>query len=143
MSESFIYSVGLHNVGSYQVSGMPFASGGITAPENTGNAYKIVFPYVTQWVSFGSTTNQSYRVGFSNNGVKDGYYFVVHEDNKQVQAVLPLKISEAYILSENGTPVSGCYVVAGLTNIPTQRINNSSVSPSGSNWSGSYSTGVG
>ena len=143
MSESFPYSVGLNNVGSYQVSGMPFASASITAPANTSPPIKITFPYVTSWVSFGTTANTHYRVGFSANGVKNGNYFIVHEDNHPTQVIFPLKLSEVYILSNNASTVAGCFIVAGLTNIPTARINNSAVSPSGSNWSGSYSPGVG
>lgn len=143
MSESFPYSVGLNNVGSYQVSGMPFASASITAPASGSTPVKITFPYVTSWVSFGTTSNSHYRVGFSANGVKNGNYFIVHEENHPVQNIFPLKLTEVYLLSNNGSDASDCYIVAGLTNIPTARINNSAVSPSGSNWSGSYSQGVG
>ena len=35
MSDNFIYSVGIHNVGSYQVSGQPFLSSSITVPANS------------------------------------------------------------------------------------------------------------
>ena len=49
---SNIYTVGLNNVGSYQVSGaFHYATGSITAPASGSTPLKIEFPYVTQWVS--------------------------------------------------------------------------------------------
>ena len=62
MSEDFIYSAGLGNVGSYQVSGIPFVTGAI----NATSATKVSFPYVTRWievVNYSATTDV--RVGFS------------------------------------------------------------------------------
>ena len=50
---TYNYKAGLHNVGSYQVSGIPFVSGGITnAPSKTatGVPHEITFPQVTRWI---------------------------------------------------------------------------------------------
>ena len=53
MSEfpNYRYDTGLGNVGSYQVAGKPFVSGGINALENQSDrAVKISFPSVTRWI---------------------------------------------------------------------------------------------
>ena len=68
---TFQYSVGLGNVGSYQVSGVPYVTGNVqargTAP---GTAVQVAFPSVTSWVvvsNVGGTAEL--KVGFSQNGV--------------------------------------------------------------------------
>jgi hypothetical protein len=151
MSESFPYSVGLNNVGSYQVSGMPFASGSIIAPASGSTPIKVSFPYVTSWVQIITHTASSstdLRIGFSENGVKNGNFFKLHVANSAnhisgYSPVFEWKVTELYFMSDENVSNINFDVVAGLTNIPTARINNSAVSPSGSNWSGSYSPGVG
>ena len=45
---SNIYTAGLNNVGSYQVSGIPYLSGGIDA---TGGVASLNFPNVTRWIT--------------------------------------------------------------------------------------------
>ena len=138
MSESFIYSVGLNNVGSYQVSGMPFAISGSTG----GTTVKVSFPYVTSWVQIINVDdNKKLDVGFSTNGVNNANHFTVQ--GKTNTPVYDWKLTELYLRGDTLTDNIAYHVVAGLTNIPTARINNSAVSPSGSNWSGSYSPGVG
>jgi len=139
-SHHFKYSAGLSNAGSYQVSGMPFATGSLTAPANTSGPLKIEFPYVTRWFTITSTANQHIRFGFSANGIKNENYYIVHQDAHPMQnGPYEMKITELYIMSDNGAPHAGIYVLAGLTNIPVERVNNISVS--GSNWSGSSGVG--
>ena len=139
MSESFIYSVGLNNVGSFQVSGMPFAITGSTG----GAVVKISFPYVTKWVQIHNheNSNKEMIVGFSQNGVNNANNF--HVDHGTSSPVYEWKLTELYIRGLTLADDVPYNVIAGLTNIPVERINNSSVSPSGSNRSGSYSPGVG
>jgi hypothetical protein len=138
MSESFIYSAGLHNVGSYQVSGMPFAITGST----NGNTAKISFPFVTKWVQvINYDGTHELFVGFSRNGVNDGAHFT--QDKKTTSPVYEWKITELHLRGATLSDNVSFQVVAGLTSIPAARINNSAVSPSGSNWSGSYTPGVG
>lgn len=133
MSESFIYSVGLNNVGSYEVSGIPFVSGGI----NATTATKITFPYVTRWVAFANRQGTgTCKVGFSQNGVEGSgtrYFRLGNTTGPTADSVrFELKVTEVWISGSNSVDI-----MAGLTNIPVDRINNSSISPSGSNWSGS------
>ena len=63
---------GLGSVGSYQMSGIPYASSSITVPVNSSTPLKIQFPYVTKFVTVvnEATTGQpAIRVGFSVLGV--------------------------------------------------------------------------
>jgi hypothetical protein len=134
MSQSFIYSVGLNNVGSFQVSGMPFAISGSTG----GTTVKISFPYVTKWIMVQNWDGtKEMNIGFSSNGVNNAHHFVV--EKKSTTPVLELKLTELYLRGATLADSVPFHIVAGLTNIPAERINNSAVSPSGSNWSGSYS----
>lgn len=121
---SNIYTAGLNNVGSYQVSGIPFATSSFSSP--------IEFPYVTRWVNIINENTSDIEVGFSSNGVSGNEKFVVKTGTQT--GPLELKLSELYFSTT--TDVS---VVAGLTNLPVSRINNISVD--GTNWSGSAGVG--
>jgi hypothetical protein len=138
MSLSNIYTAGLNNVGSYQVSGIPFASGSI----NCSHPTKVEFPFVTRWVAISNNGTGSCNVGFSEIGVESTdqgtNYFVL---GKQSAANIPtaterleLKLSELWLSGSDSISV-----VAGLTNVPVARVNN--IGPSGNNWSGSVGVG--
>ena len=120
---------------------MPFATGSLTIPASGSTPLRIQFPYVTQWVSVTNVNSKHVRLGFSENGVKNGgqNYVLIHEDNHPAEHTYYLKLTELYLLSDTGQSVSNFSVIAGLTNIPVERINN--ISPSGSNWSGSVGVG--
>jgi hypothetical protein len=147
---SNVYSVGLNNVGSYQVSGMPFASGSLIAPVSSSSPLEISFPYVTQWVQIiphsNSGTKIDLKVGFSENGVSGSgdNYFRIHARNTDTYPpVYNLKVSKMFFQSDDGSSTISFDVVAGLTNIPVARINNLSGSGDivGNNWSGSVGVG--
>lgn len=125
---SFSYTVGLNNVGSYQVSGRPFA---ITPSSTT-----IQFPYVTSWVKIINSGSADRTVAFSSNGLSGTEKFVVPGESSTEP--LQLKITELYL--DATTDIS---IVAGLTSIPVQRVNNLSGSGTivGNNWSGSVGVG--
>jgi len=144
---SFIYSAGLNNVGSYQVSGAPFATGSIDVDNST--PVKVEFPFVTRWVQIVAHTGSAddLRIGFSENGVQGTNYFRMHVNNNSNQVVayddpLPLKVTELWFLADS-SGTANFDVVAGLTNLPAQRVNNLSGSDSivGNNWSGSVGVG--
>ena len=135
---NFKYTVGLNNAGSYQVSGIPFAKAAIDCREAT----KVEFPYVTRWVIVKNNsfvTAEDLKVGFTLNGVSGSNFFTLHdttnnvEDRASIMEPLEVKVTEIWLWGSRNVEV-----IAGLTNIPTARINNTSVSPSGSSWSGSY-----
>jgi hypothetical protein len=125
---NFIYTAGLNNVGSYQVSGAPYAIDPSSTP--------VVFPYVTSWVKIINNGSVDRKVGFSVNGVGGTNYFLVPATSSTEP--LPLKLSELHLDS-----VADITIVAGLTNLSTQRVNNLSGSDDivGNNWSGSVGVG--
>tara|TARA_B100000963_G_scaffold24234_3_gene18108 strand:+ start:14118 stop:14549 length:432 start_codon:yes stop_codon:yes gene_type:complete len=141
---NFKYTAGLNNVGSYQVSGAPFVSSSIECHDGTGPV-KITFPYVTRWIIVQNNSVEEIedlKVGFSSLGITaHNNFFTVYNrqaainaDRSSIIPRLELKLTEIYL-----TGSSNAEVIAGLTNIPVERINN--ISPSGSNWSGSSGVG--
>ncbi len=137
MSNSNIYTAGLGNAGSYMVSGIPFASSSIDC---RGQVLKVEFPYVTRWVivrNHSFVDGETLKVGFSENGVSGSNYFSLFdstnnvEDRASIMDPMELKITEIYLSGSRNAEV-----IAGLTNIAVSRVNN--ISPSGTNWSGSY-----
>jgi hypothetical protein len=133
MSENFNYKAGLHNVGSYQVSGIPYVTSTI-GPVVTNTASHITFPSVTQTVSIHLLTkNEQLRVGFSANGIKSGSYYLLDSNAQGIPFVeLRVKCTDLYLLSNNGSVVSAS-VAASLTGIHRSQIYN--------NWSGSQGIG--
>ena len=133
---SNIYGAGLNNVGSYQVSGIPYATGSLDA----SSGMEIVFPYVTQWITFinHDSGGDHLYVGFSENGVMNtSNYFRVgpQSGNEGSQNItIRTKVSRVFISGS-----ANCDVVAGLTNLPIQRVDN--IATSGTNWSGSAGVG--
>jgi hypothetical protein len=129
---------GLGSVGSYQVSGKPFLSGGINVNTATeaGTALEVNFPSVTRWIiitNHDTTSTRDIEVAFSENGFDTNNYFTVSRDtgdytNTMTQR-LELKVSKIY-LTGSSTNVD---VIAGLTGISTGSI--------ADNWSGSSGVG--
>ena len=135
---NFQYKAGLHNVGSYQVSGKPFATGSITCRDDDLPMVVVKFPSVTSWIVVTNSEAQNapagsvLRVGFSENGCEG------NDDNSFLEVSggvitprLDLKVSELWLSGS-----TNCSVMAGLTFIGTDAINNSGISPNGTNWSG-------
>ena len=135
---TFKYTAGLNNVGSYQVSGMPFASGSLSA--RTGDAVEIQFPYVTSWVQIiNHSANYELTCSFSEAGLAGNNHFKIHAShntNKEggYHPTLNLKITSLFFTGSDDFDV-----IAGLTGLPVERVTNAS--PSGSNWSGSVGVG--
>ena len=132
MAVSWKMDVGINHAPAYQVSGRPFASGGVDATTAT----KVSFPYVTRWVYIVNRTGEDVRVGFSELGVKGTNYFIVsrkNSDTRHSSARLEVKVSDLW-LSGSGL-VDVC---AGLTSIPRDRTSMGDGLPS---WSGSVGVG--
>jgi hypothetical protein len=130
---TYNYKPGLGNAASFQVSGIPYVTGGIDATSATG----LSFPLTTRWIVISNVDgNNTLKVGFSQNGVNGTNYFEV--DQEQISPKLEIKATELWLSGSNN-----CSVVAGLTYITSDNINNVSISPSGSNWSGSLNALVG
>jgi hypothetical protein len=112
---------GLNNVGNYQVSGIPFVTGALTAPTSSGTPLVITFPSVTKRVIVhNSDTSVDCRVGFSENGVKNSNYFIAESDksnNTSHQFDMNVKCTNIYILSQGAALTSKIFVAAELTGI--------------------------
>jgi hypothetical protein len=122
MSE-FQYKAGLHNVGSYQISGIPYVTASLTAPANTNTPLEIVFPSVTQkiFVHNNQANDKPIRIGFSSNGVKGKNYYLIeaHQANGKSNDRIELRVKtdRIYILSDDSTSVTDIFVAAELTGI--------------------------
>ena len=141
MAGSWNTEPGLNHVGAFQVSGRPYLSGGINvaidalAVANMDGS--IVFPYVTRWFKvINYDTQNELRVGLNISGVTGSNNYITVPINSATGSadtgVLELKVAGLYLSGS-----TNCAVVAGLTSIPTKRVETST----GPNWSGS--TGVG
>lgn len=125
-------SPGLGNVGSYQVSGKPFLSGGIDVNAATvaGTPLEISFPSVTRWITVTNhDTSNDVKVAFSSTGFDTNNYFTVNKDGNDygdtMTARLELKITKLYLTGA----CTNCDVIVGLTGISSGSI--------ADNWAGS------
>ena len=136
MAEFTRYKVGLHNVGSYQVAGKPYVTGGLNPA--AGELLQIEFPFVTNWITVinnDSTASNSAKVGFSKLGLMaESRYFEI-PGGGVAPCTFDVKATQLFITGAAGN-VS---VMAGLTFIPTDTIDNPNVSTVGEykNWTGS------
>ena len=144
MSANYPYGVGISNVGSYQVSGIPYATSSLAVPSSAGTPTEVTFPDVTQRIFVSNVNTASpLRVGFSSNGVKGTNYFIIPAAT--TTTVFPtqefrVKVSSIFILSNTTTPTSAS-VFAELSNIGTSHLQNSGPNGVGVNWSGSVGVG--
>ena len=74
MSNNFQYTNGLGNVGSYQISSIPFLSSSLTIPASGSTAKIIEFPNVTRTIVITNTTNPTdpsrpFKFAFSAQGI--------------------------------------------------------------------------
>jgi hypothetical protein len=143
-ADSWKLAAGLNSVGSYQVSGRPWASGSCVAAPS-GSAYCIRFPAVTKWVQIEpvNSNGDHLRVAFSENGLfgkgspstDGGYNFQVHASSS-LRGPLDLKVGELWFMSETSDAITFDLVV-GLTGIPVERCKGDE----GRSWSGSAGVG--
>jgi len=143
-ADSWKLAAGLNSVGSYQVSGRPWASGSIVAPPS-GAALCMRFPAVTKWVQIEPVNlgGAHMRVAFSENGLfgkgssvaQGGYNFQIHQSSS-LRGPLDVKVGELWFMSETSAAIT-FDLVAGLTGIPVERCKGDV----GRSWSGSAGVG--
>lgn len=123
---------GINNVGSYQVSGIPWATSSVSAPASSSAPLEIAFPSVTKsiLVKNVNSTSAKVRVGFSVNGVKTSNNYFLLDKDESFEG--DLKLTKIYLLSNNGSAV-GISIIASLTGIDATTLPN--------NWSGSSGVG--
>ncbi len=140
---NYIYTAGLNNVGSYQVSGAPYLTSSVVPQSGSGH-FKVEFPYVTKQITISNYTSNSHeliRVAFSAEGLEDGvgnYYIISPTKDGNGSTTFDVKATELYVMADSNH--AGYVSIFGsLTNLPTSRVDN--IAPSGSNWSGSIGVG--
>jgi hypothetical protein len=116
-------TVGLRNVGSYQVSGHPFLSGGFITEEGES---KVPFPTVTKSVTViaSGSMNGDLRVHFVSTGSSDNvltrhHYIVL--DTVEDSVTFNVKCKEIYLSAgaQSSQTDVGFQLFAELTQIPT------------------------
>jgi hypothetical protein len=107
---------GLGHVGSYQVSGVPYATSSLVAPATSSAPLQVTFPAVTKFIVVKNInpTTGTLRIGFSANGVASGSNYFLLDKGESFSG--ELKVTSLFLLSNNGTPISAS-VIAGLTTI--------------------------
>jgi hypothetical protein len=123
---------GLSDVGSYQMSAIPFATGNVPVVASGSSTTVVSFPNVTKFVTVVNETtgtNSAMRIGFSSNGVKGTNYFIL--DNGESYTG-DWRITAIYLMGNAATTCTAS-VIAGVTNIQTSELS--------ANWSGSNGVG--
>ena len=154
--KNFRYQAGLQSVGAYQVSGLPYLSASAaTIPKLNGAfpAYKVQFPYVTQYIVIENTTpNADLRIGFSQASVTgkhsnlghhgaDSHYWTLPSASisgsmdARTRVRLDVRVKEMYLMSGHAGRTATAQIAAGLTIISTSSI------PNFNNWTGSIGVG--
>jgi hypothetical protein len=138
---SYDYRSGLGYAPAYQVSGKPYALGGIDAT----TAASVTFPAVTRWVMVSNTGNANLRIGFSLRGTEgnavSNYLEILPSSSF---GPVELKLTALHLIGGTAGNVS---VMAGLTGINILNLDNSSVAGDQGNpnrvlnWSGSDGVG--
>ena len=129
---------GLGSVGSYQMSGIPYATASLTVAANNAAPTVVQFPFVAKFVTVintGSGTPPNLKVGFSSNGVNTGnnYFTLAYGESYTGE----WRVEDLYLQSAT-TAQASASIIAGLTPIPRGV---PSFTSTGNNWSGS--TGIG
>jgi hypothetical protein len=128
---------GLHHVGAYQVSGVPWISGSLTMAQNQEHKYK--FPYVTQNIQVINLSSRPIRVHFASKDGPDagwdpigGMHFI-ELDSDEDSLSLNVKCTKLYVSTANVShSATGEYrVIATLTNIPSGSMADNALSGSG------------
>ena len=106
------YGVGLSNVGSYQMSGMPFISGSINVPESASATYEVIrFPRVTKSVTIrndnadGEVRRAAFTAGGLKNRASDGEFQRYIKLSGSTSITLDVRCTEVYLMGDTTTDV--------------------------------------
>jgi len=134
---TYNYKPGLGLVGAYQVSGVPYVQGPIEDAPSSGGPHKITFPAVTKFITITNVDDKELHCGFSSLGLSElTNAFIIPSGSTITHE---LKVTEFYYTGS----CESFGLVAGLTFINPDQLDNTALSPSGSNWSGSLNAFVG
>ncbi len=130
-ANSWKLAPGLNNVGSYQVSGKPFA----TSSVNASSAVAISFTAVARWFQVINKGATPLKVGFSQAGVNGSNNIIIDASSSSGYGISPiyeLKVSQVWLKGSSDVDL-----IAGLTGINS----GSAETGKGPNWSGSVGVG--
>ena len=117
------YSVGLNNVGSYQVAGTPYITGSTTL--GAGHETSFAFPMVTKTITVINRSAEDIRVHFNSTGsgrVVDGNHFVLF-DSKEDSYTFNVKATQLYVSAPAANGGNASFtIVAELTQINNGRM---------------------
>ena len=121
------YSVGLHNVGSYQSSGTPYITGSSNLAVSgaaTACQDQIQFPSVTKSITLINRGTTELRVHFANMKTEtttlQNFHYVSLPHNKD-SVTLNVKCAEVFV-SNPASTVGQYTLFAELTGIPSERM---------------------
>jgi hypothetical protein len=112
------YRVGLSNVGSYQVSGLPWITGSSTL--GVGQEVSYSFPMVTKSITVINGSGEDIRVHFNSTGSGDvvsGLHYVLF-DSKEDSYTFNVKAKEVYVSAPGTNGGNASFtIIAELTQI--------------------------
>ena len=120
---------GIADVGSYQVSGLPFINRGAVAA-NAGGDTTISFPSVTKSLTIinKDAENDEIRVHFgstANDAITNGNYITL--DSKNSSLTINVKCKEVFLSTPSGGGAADYEMFAELTGIDTAQMININV----------------
>ena len=116
------YAVGLHNVGSYQVSGIPYITG--SSALASGAEDKVTFPMVARNVTVVNHSTGTVRVHFHSKDVDRviaGFHYV-ELDSDEDSISMSVKCKEIFVSGFGGGNNREYRVIAELTQIAPARM---------------------
>ena len=143
MPNYLVYKAGIHSVGQYQMSGIPYATASITVPVSGTAPLEVPFPRISKFVTIrnivptGSTPgDRTLRVGFSSAGTSgDGgpssHNFFTLANGESYTG--EWRIQSVFLMCDTANE-SSASIIAGLTAISTSSLDFD-------NWSGSLGVG--
>lgn len=106
---------------SYQISGKPFVTSSVANELASGVVVEVTFPSVTSWVVVENTGTGDIRLGFSENGLSNGKYFLVEQHKGGSEHADPIpyhfRCKRIFLTRDDNTSTSFS-ILAGLTDIP-------------------------
>ena len=137
---NFNYKAGMHSVGQYQMSAIPYTSASLAVPALGTAPLELTLPRVSRFVTVRNilstdATSVPLRVGFSSIGTSgsvagQNYYFTLDNGESYTGE---WRVKNVYLLSDSATP-SSASIIAGLTAVSTSSLGFD-------NWSGSLGVG--
>ena len=137
---NFQYKAGMHSVGQYQMSAIPYATGSVTVAALGSAPTEIVFPRVTKFVTIRNVIPTgddaaAFRVGFSSIGTSGSVpanhnYFKLANGESYTGE---WRVKSLYLLCDTAVQ-SSASIIAGVTAVSTSSLGFD-------NWSGSLGVG--